>query len=108
MTEFASRAELTANHGILASLPIRTYWTTNYDTLLKRTLEAAGKSPDVKSSTQNLTTTRPLRDAVICNMYGHVSQPHDTVVTRDDYEQYAQKRQLFATALQGISLRKHS
>src|SRR6476661_3812094 len=35
ITEFAERASLTDNHKLLASLPIRTYWTTNYDTLLE-------------------------------------------------------------------------
>src|ERR1700730_5587514 len=36
--EFATRAKLTENHKILASLPIRTYWTTNYDTLTEESL----------------------------------------------------------------------
>src|SRR3989442_1762057 len=31
VNEFSSRAKSTANHGMLASLPIRTFWTTNYD-----------------------------------------------------------------------------
>src|SRR2546427_2462483 len=33
--EFTPRAKLTENHGLLASLPIRTYLTTNYDHLLE-------------------------------------------------------------------------
>jgi hypothetical protein len=101
VSEFAGRAELTENHSILASLPIRTYWTTNYDALLEQALKAAGKTPDVKSTPENLTTTTARRDAVVYKMHGDVSQPHETVVTRDDYEQYGRKRQLFSTALQG-------
>src|SRR5947208_506554 len=46
--EFASRSKLTENHKLLASLPIRTYWTTNYDTLIEESLRNAGKIPDVK------------------------------------------------------------
>jgi NAD-dependent SIR2 family protein deacetylase len=38
----------TENHRILARLPIKTYWTTNYDKLLEESLKAAGKIPDVK------------------------------------------------------------
>src|SRR5258708_2128012 len=36
------------NHHILASLPIFTYWTTNYDKLIETALEEAKKVPDVK------------------------------------------------------------
>jgi len=99
--EFARRARLTENHKILASLPIRTYWTTNYDTLLEDALKAADKTPDVKITVQNLATTMPRRDAVVYKMHGDVSRPDEAVVTKDDYETYATKRQLFSMALQG-------
>jgi hypothetical protein len=99
--EFARRATLTENHKILAQLPIRTYWTTNYDTLIEDALKQAGKTPDVKMTVANLATTMPRRDAVIYKMHGDVSQPDQAVVTKDDYESYATKRQLFSMALQG-------
>ena len=101
VSEFSARARSTKNHEILASLPIRTYWTTNYDTLLEDALKAAGKTPDVKSTPANLTITAPKRDAVVYKMHGDVSQPDKAVVTRDDYEHYSRDRQLFSTALQG-------
>jgi len=101
VSEFSARARLTKNHEILASLPIRVYWTTNYDTLIEDALTAAGKTPDVKSTPVNLTTTAPKRDAVVYKMHGDVSQPDKAVVTRDDYEQYGRDRSLFSTALQG-------
>jgi hypothetical protein len=99
--EFATRAKLTDNHKILASLPIRTYWTTNYDTLLEESLRNAGKTPDVKITVENLATTMPRRDAVIYKMHGDVSQPDKAVVTKDDYESYSTARHLFSMALQG-------
>ena len=34
-------------------------------------------------------------------MHGDAKQPHEAVVTKDDYEAYTTKRQLFSTALQG-------
>jgi len=101
VSEFSAKATLTKNHEILASLPIRTYWTTNYDTLIEDALKAAGKTPDVKSTPVSLTTTAPKRDAVVYKMHGDVSQPDKAVVTRDDYEQYSRDRSLFSTALQG-------
>src|SRR5580698_9638708 len=39
INEFARRAKLTDNHKMLARLPIRTYWTTNYDTLIEDALK---------------------------------------------------------------------
>jgi hypothetical protein len=99
--KFAQRAELTRNHAILAGLPIRTYWTTNYDTLLEDALRAAKKRVDVKHTDKNLTYTLRQRDVVVYKMHGDVSQPDDAVVTRDDYERYAARRPMLASALQG-------
>src|SRR5262245_44164816 len=39
INEFSAKARRTRNHELLASLPIRTYWTTNYDTLIEDALE---------------------------------------------------------------------
>jgi len=99
--EFSSRSKLTENHRLLSSLPIKTYWTTNYDTLIEEALRVAHKNPDVKITTNNLATTLPRRDAIIYKMHGDVSQPDEAVVTKDDYENYNAKRQLFSSTLQG-------
>ena len=99
--EFASRGKLTENHKLLAALPIRSYWTTNYDTLIEQALRAAGRLPDVKITVENLATTLPRRDAVVYKMHGDISLPDKAVVTKDDYEAYDTDRHLFSTALQG-------
>ncbi|MDX2181544.1 MAG: SIR2 family protein [Bryobacteraceae bacterium] len=99
--EFATRAKLTDNHRLLASLPVRTYWTTNYDTLIEQSLKQSGKAPDVKITVENLATTLPRRDAVVYKMHGDVSLPDRAVVTKDDYEAYSTARHLFSMALQG-------
>jgi hypothetical protein len=101
VTEFSERAKSTTNHGLLASLPIRTYWTTNFDHLIEEALRAVGKKPDVKSRTQNLAITAHLRDCIVYKMHGDVDHPDEAVITKDDYETYQTKRQLFSTALQG-------
>ena len=41
LEEFSEQAEPSIVHDILARLPIRTYWTTNYDTLIEDS--AAGR-----------------------------------------------------------------
>jgi hypothetical protein len=99
--EFAEHAEITENHRILASLPVSTYWTTNYDALIEAALREAHKRPDIKATAESLAVTLPRRDAVIYKMHGDASQPEKAVVTRDDYEAYDETRRLFSMALQG-------
>jgi len=99
--EFASRGSVTENHRILASLPISTYWTTNYDTIIEEALRGEGKRPDTKITVENLATTLPRRDAVVYKMHGDISLPDKAVITKDDYEAYDIDRRLFSTALQG-------
>ena len=101
INEFAERSHITPNHQILASLPIRTYWTTNYDTLLEESLRQARKRVDVKATEKSLATTLPRRDAVVYKMHGDIALADEAVITRDDYEAYSATRPLFGTALQG-------
>jgi hypothetical protein len=91
----------TGNHRLLARLPIRTWWTTNYDKLIENALRDAGKVVDVKSAVPQLATTRPHRDATIYKMHGDVDRPDEAVATRDDYERYSVDRGAFITALAG-------
>jgi hypothetical protein len=91
----------TANHKLLAQLPIQTYWTTNYDKLLESALRAEGKIVDVKSAVPQLATTRPGRDATIFKMHGDVDRPDEAVATKDDYERYTKDRGAFITTLAG-------
>lgn len=99
--EFTKDVSESENHRILASLPIKTYWTTNYDDLIEKTIENSGKSTDVKRCTENLATSKPRRDVVVYKMHGDITLSHDAVITKDDYEKYNEKRQLFTTTLQG-------
>jgi hypothetical protein len=101
LDEFAAKSKRTENHEILARLPIDTFWTTNYDPLIERSLEDAGKKPDVKSTQQSLATTLTDRDVVVYKMHGDVSRADEAVLTKDDYESYNETRQLFTTKLQG-------
>lgn len=101
INEFTQGSSVTLNHRILASLPIQVYWTTNYDKLLERALDEAGKTPDAKITQENLSINIPKRDAVVYKMHGDISMPDQAVLTKDDYEGYNEKRPLFTTALQG-------
>lgn len=106
INKFTKDVEATENHRILATLPIKTIWTTNYDNLIEKTLESCGKTVDVKICSENLATNRPHRDTVVYKMHGDISLAHDAVITKDDYESYNEKRQVFTTALQGDLITK--
>jgi hypothetical protein len=62
--EFSDLKEPTENHAILARLPIRIYWTTNYDRLIEKALEAGGKRVDSKYTKEHLAMTKRGRDAL--------------------------------------------
>jgi len=104
--ELAGSATPTRTHRILARLPISTAWTTNYDQLLERSFEDAGKIVDLKLTQENLAHTKRGRDVVLYKMHGCVTQPHEAVVTKDDYEQYETRRRLFTESLKGDLIAK--
>src|SRR5438067_544588 len=96
----------TANHNILARLPIHTFWTTNYDKLIEKALEAAKKVPDVKYALKQLSVTRPDRDVVVYKMHGDIDHPAEAIISRDDYEAYPLKMGAFVSALRGDLVEK--
>jgi hypothetical protein len=101
LDHFGTTRAPTKNHHILASLPIRTYWTTNYDKLLEKALEAAKKVPDAKHTVSQLSATRPDRDVIVYKMHGDVEHSTDAVISKDDYERYERKMEPFIAALRG-------
>lgn len=103
---FARDATRTDVQEIMARLPIDTVWTTNYDQLLERTYEAAGRCVEVKLSIQNLAQARRGRDVTLYKMHGCVTQPHDAVLTKQDYELYDATRRLFTDSLKGDFIEK--
>jgi len=106
INEFAGNFTPTTNHQILASLPIFTYWTTNYDKLIENSLVAAGKNPDVKYTNKQLIYTKRNRDSIVYKMHGDVDHPDQAVIIKDDYESYHLKMQPFLNALSGDLISK--
>ena len=93
-------------HRILARLPIHTYWTTNYDKLIERSLNEVQKLADVKYTIPQLAQTLPDRQAVVYKMHGDIDHPSTAVICKDDYERYPFKMEAFATALRGELIEK--
>jgi len=99
--EFLEQVELTANHQLIATLPVRTIWTTNYDDLLEKALGAAAKRVDVKRRTEDFALTRKRTDVTVYKMHGDTALPAEAVITKEDYETYDAKREMFTIALKG-------
>lgn len=89
------------NHEILAKMPISTYWTTNYDTLIETALRKERKAVDIKWNDSHLPASNARRDAVVYKMHGDIGTPNEAVLTRDDYESYAHKHPGLINALLG-------
>jgi hypothetical protein len=106
VNQFVNTARRTPSHEVLARLPIRTFWTTNYDALIEQALSDVGKKPDVKLANARLTTTRPGWDAAVYKMHGDPSDPNQIVITRDDYEAYERDHTLLLQALQSDLVNK--
>ena len=104
--EFSREASETENHKILCRLPIRTYWTTNYDKIIENALDNSGKIADVKYTREHLSTTKPKRDAVVYKMHGDVDHANQAVLTKDDYERYHVKMDQYLANLKGDLISK--
>ena len=104
--EFSRKSTETENHRIFCRLPIRTYWTTNYDKVIETALERSGKIADVKHTKEHLSTTKPKRDAVVYKMHGDVEHPSQAVLTKDDYERYHVKMEQYLANLKSDLISK--
>jgi len=101
INEFSTLKKGNVNHQLLSKLGIDTFWTTNYDQLIEKTLEADGKVVDLKIVKEHFARYVKKKDAVVYKMHGDKDSPHEAVLTKDDYDYYNVKRELFSTALRG-------
>lgn len=104
--EFTTLKEGSDNHKILSKIGIDTFWTTNYDQLIERTLEADGKTVERKLRNEDFASNIKKKDAIVYKMHGDRDSPDEAVLTKDDYETYNDKKELFSTALRGDLLSK--
>lgn len=104
--EFQRTATRNTNMNILSQLPIDTYWTTNYDSIIEDTLGDSGKIVDKKIDSRQMKNYKPNRDVVVYKMHGDKEFPDNAVITRDDYERYNVERAAFTTQLKGELIAK--
>ena len=106
-SSFPANKKPTENHKILSQLPITTYWTTNYDTLIEDALKANNKNFSVRKKDEDLQLSYRNYDSVVYKMHGDIQSLSEAVITRDDYEEYGvNSRKLFRDVLEGTLLTK--
>ena len=98
---FLEDVTLTENHHQIARMPVPSIWTTNYDDLIEKGFEQAGKRVDVKRRESDFATTKRNSDVVVYKMHGDKTNPAEAILTKEDYETYDKSRELFTIALKG-------
>jgi len=84
----------------LVRLPIRSFWTTNYDQLIERALSEAGRQCEIRASEDSLSLRSIPEAAQIYKMHGTITDPAKVVISTDDYELFRRVRGSFMTLLQ--------
>ena len=85
---------------ILARLPVRHVWTTNYDRLIERAFEAIGRPIDSISGAKDLALRATPGATRLYKMHGSVDRLDDVVISTDDYELYRSRRGSYLPLLQ--------
>lgn len=94
---------------ILARLPVRHIWTTNYDLLIERAFDEIHRPYQSIASGPALARRVPMRGATrLYKMHGCVNSIDEIVISTDDYELYRSRRgqflPLFQAHLTGMSM----
>lgn len=88
-------------------LPIKTYWTTNYDHFIEDTLRTQFKKMvDVKRTTENLTCNLRNRDVTVYKFHGDIDDLSSLVISKSDYEAFERDHIQFINALNGDFINK--
>lgn len=87
-------------HEAIAATDIETIWTTNFDTLIEDALSPRERVV-VRTSDADLTAGSLQFNREVLKMHGCMqrSGPDDFVLTTEDFEDYAARRQVFAARL---------
>lgn len=104
---FPDKSDVPQSQRILARLPVRNVWTTNYDRLIERAWSLQQRSLDVKSIASDLSVSSPWSDTTLYKMHGSVDHPAEVVIATDDYELYRKKRAGFLQVLNGHLISQH-
>ena len=104
--EFSKIPKNNKNVEILARLPIKSYWTTNYDDVIETELCKRGKAVHKVEFQDSFKYHDPQIDVTLYKMHGDREHPDNIVLTKEDYQDYDKKRGLFTRLLAVELVRK--
>ena len=99
IAEKFTRLKFDTRHEILAKLPIRNYWTTNFDTLIEDALKNTREQRDVMTTNESFITAEERRDNVVYKLHGDINEPQGIVILQDDYDRYEESHRNYVIAL---------
>jgi len=85
---------------IIARLPVRHIWTTNYDRLIERAFSGISRPIDPVSGAKDLALKATPGATRLYKMHGSVDRLDDVVISTDDYELFRSKRGGYLPLLQ--------
>lgn len=88
-------------HRIISTLPIRSIWTTNYDTLLERCLNNADISCSVITNDKSYSNLNRSAKVKIHKIHGDVKNASECVISRKDYEKFEEQHDIVLSELKG-------
>lgn len=91
----------------LSALPIRSYWTTNYDRLIEKTFELRGVSCRAHFSDENLSISTDNAQIILHKMHGDVENPNSAIIAKEDYEKYDDTHEMMLLNLKVKCAQKH-
>ena len=94
----------TLAHYLLMSLGVHYVVTTNYDSLLERTLTALRRDPIKVVQETDIAKTGQLTAQFVVKFHGDADAPGTLVLSRDDYEDFFDDRPAMASLLEGLLL----
>ncbi|BBM82188.1 SIR2 family protein [Candidatus Uabimicrobium amorphum] len=93
-------------HYLLATFPVGTIVTTNFDTLLEQSLLRIKKAAFTIHSAFDVAWA-PMKDQVnILKIHGDIDTPHEITLSKEDYDHYFQRRPALSALLKGLFLNR--
>lgn len=96
-----SKGNPTYVHKIISTLPIRSIWTTNYDTLIERSLKDADISYSIITNDRSYSNLNRSTRVKVHKIHGDVKNASECVITRKDYEKFEEQHDIVLSELKG-------
>lgn len=91
----------TKTHDLIATLPIRNIWTTNYDRLLERIYTSHNIPYTVLTDDISYQNINPDAKVTIHKIHGDVLAPDKCIITRGEYEEFEKTHDIVLSELKG-------